>query len=64
MKIVQEKNAWSTDELNKLQKRTTRNLRVVLQNDIATNWDSYREFQRQYKKTLRRANVDIWRRFC
>ncbi len=38
--------------------------RVALQTNAPANWDSYREAQCQYKKAVRRAKVDSWRRFC
>ncbi len=63
MNIVQGKNAWWTDELNKLRKHTRSKLRALLRNNVPANWDSYYEARCRYKKAVRSVKVDSWRIF-
>ncbi len=57
VKIIQEKGAWWTDNVNKLRKHTRRELRAPLRSNVPANWDSYREAQCQHKKAVRCAKL-------
>ncbi len=55
-KIIEDKNMWWTNELNKLRKNTRRKLRVTLRYSGLEHWESYHE--------ARQTKVNSWRNFC
>ncbi len=63
-KIIQDKRMWWTKELNKPKKNIRRKLRVALCQNVPEHWESYHEAQHQYRRAVRRVQINSWRNFC
>lgn len=56
--------AWWNRDLTKARTRSRKLLNKALKTNTVSDWDSYREAQRDYKKLIRRSKLASWRDFC